>query len=262
MERRTSSYSINRTLGLILFLCLLLGQPLSAQVSGGSPSQGNTPRKAEKKEKVQEVPEAPLYNGLSVGLDLWGLGGKVLGSDFLSTEVSVSANLKNRYFPIVELGYGTTDAWNDKGTNYKTSAPYFRIGMDYNTLYNKAHGHMLLVGLRYAATSFKYDVMALDINDPIYGGSVGNPNLEDDIWGGSQPFNHKGMKGSMQWIEFCVGIRAHIWQNLYMGWAMRFKFKTSATTGQYGDPWYVPGFGKYASNKLGVSYTITYKLPY
>mgnify|MGYP000621101876 CR=1 FL=1 len=37
--------------------------------------------------------------------------------------------------------------------------------MDYNALYNKKHGHMILVGLRYAATSFKYDVEALGIND-------------------------------------------------------------------------------------------------
>ena len=31
---------------------------------------------------------------------------------------------------------------------------------------------MILVGLRYAATSFKYDVEALGINDPEYHGEV------------------------------------------------------------------------------------------
>lgn len=46
---------------------------------------------------------------------------------------------------------------------------------------------MILVGLRYAATSFKYDVEALGINDPEYGGSLGNPNLIDGIWGNSLP---------------------------------------------------------------------------
>lgn len=66
----------------------------------------------------------------------------------------------------------------------------------------------------------------------------------------------------MQWFEFCVGIRAHIWKELYMGWGLRFKFRTSSSTGEYGDPWYVPGFGKYGSNTMGVTYTITYKLPY
>ena len=121
---------------------------------------------------------------------------------------------------------------------------------------------MILVGLRYAATSFKYDVESLAVSDPEYGGSLGNPNLIDGIWGGSLPFDHKGMKGSMQWAEFCVGIREHVWKSLYIGWALRFKFRLSASVAEYGDPWYVPGYGKYNGNTTGVTYTIIYKLPF
>lgn len=56
----------------------------------------------------------PLYNGISVSVDLWGPGSKLFGSDFFSSEVAVDVNLKNRFFPIVELGYGNTDTWSDK----------------------------------------------------------------------------------------------------------------------------------------------------
>lgn len=45
----------------------------------------------------------PLYNGISVSVDLWGPGSKLFGSDFFSSEVAVDVNLKNRFFPIVEL---------------------------------------------------------------------------------------------------------------------------------------------------------------
>lgn len=255
MERKILNYSIS------LAFCLLMSFPLQAQNRNTSTPQGGNRPKAEKKEAKEEV-KYPLYNGMSVGLDLWGIGSKVLGGDFLSTEIAVDVNLKNRFFTIAELGYGKTDTWSDKGIHYNSGAPYFRIGMDYNALYKKKHGNMLLVGLRYGVTSFKYDVEALGIDDPIYGGIVGNPNLEDGIWGGSLPYNHQGMKGSMQWAEFCVGIRAHVWKELYMGWSLRFKFKMSASTGEYGDPWYVPGFGKYGSSSMGVTYTITYKLPF
>lgn len=209
----------------------------------------------------EEEVEHPLYNGMTVGVDLWGIGNNALGSDFISSEVAIDVNLKNRFFPTVELGYGGTDTWNDNGTHYKSSAPYFRIGMNYNAFYKKKHGNYLLVGLLYGASSFDYDVNALPISDPTHGGMIGNPNQIDDIWGGSVPFNHK-MKGSMKWLEFCVGIRAHIWKQFYMGWALRFKFKASASTGENGDPWYVPGYGKYASSAMGVSYAITYKLPF
>ena len=255
MEGKILNYSIS------LALCFLMVIPLRAQNGNMSAPQGKTPPKAEKKDKKPEM-EYPLYKGESIGVDLWGLGSKEFGDDLQSTENVDSVNLKNRFFPIAEIGYGSTDTWSDKGIHYKSNAPYFRIGMDYNALFNKRHGHMLLVGLRYGASSFKYNVEALAMNDPIYGGIVGNPNLEDEIWGGSLPYNHKGMKGSMQWAEFCVGIRAHVWKELYMGWALRFKFKLSASSDKYGDPWYVPGFGKYGSNTLGVSYTITYKLPF
>lgn len=256
MGRKILSYSIS------LALCLLMSLPLEAQnATSPAPLAGTPPPAEQKKEADQEV-YYPLYNGVSMGVDLWGPGSRLLGSDFLSAEVVVDVNLKNRFFPVAEIGYGSTDTWSDKGIHYKTGAPYFRIGMDYNALYKKQHGNMILVGLRYGVTSFKYDVEALAIHDPIYGGGINNPNLEDDIWGGSLPFNYKGMKGSMQWLEFCAGVRAHIWKELYMGWSIRFKFRMSSSTDVHGDPWYVPGYGKYGGNTMGVTYTITYKLPF
>ncbi|MDE6172875.1 MAG: hypothetical protein K2G34_07460, partial [Bacteroides sp.] len=109
--------------------------------------------------------------------------------------------------------------------------------------------------------SFKYDIEALSVSDPIYGGETGNPNHPDDIWGGNVPFDHK-LKGTMQWYELYAGIRAHIWKRLYMGWGVRFKFRLRSSTGEYGNPWYVPGFGKYDSKAMGITYTITYKLPF
>ena len=168
-----------------LVLCLLAGFPVQAQNSNRPPA--SNPPKEQKKEVDEEA--FPLYNGVSVSVDLWGIGSKAFGSDFLSSEVAVDVNLKNRFFPIVELGYGGTDAWNDNGTHYKSNAPYFRIGMNYNALFKKKFKNYLFVGLRYAMSSFKYDIATLSVDDPIYGGGIGNPNQVDDIWGGSLPFN-------------------------------------------------------------------------
>ena len=221
MERKI----LNSFIVISLVFCWLTGLPVRAQNTNRPPA--SNPPKEEKKE-TEEV-SFPLYNGVTVSVDLWGIGSKVLGGDFLSSEVAVDVNLKNRFFPIVELGYGGADAWNDNGTHYKSNAPYFRVGINYNALYKKKFDNYLFVGLRYAMSSFKYDIEALSVDDPIYGGSIGNPNQTDDIWGGSLPFNHQGMKGSMQWVEFCVGIRAHIWKQFYMGWGLRFKFRTSSS---------------------------------
>lgn len=245
-----------------LLLCLLVISPVAAQQNYASQGAGNA--RAQKKSKEKKAPEItyPLYNGVSVGVDLWGPGSKLLGGDFFSAEAMVDVDLKHRYFPTLEIGYGATDSWNDTGIRYQTGAPYFRIGVDYNALYAKKHGHMLLAGVRYGFSSFKYDIESLEVNDPIYGGSIGNPNLEDDIWGGSLPYHQEGMKANMHWLEVCLSLRARVWKQLYMGWGVRIRFRLSASTGQYGDPWYVPGFGKYNARSTGIQYTITYKLPY
>lgn len=216
--------------------------------------------KEEKKE--DDAPKYPLYGGLSVGVDLWGLGNKLIGNDNLSVEVAVDADLLHTFFPTVELGYSDANSEGDLGILYKASAPYFRVGIDYNAFHKKKHGQQLLVGLRYGFTSYNYDIEGISQEDDIWGGSIGNPNLEDNIWGGSLPYSHPDMKGKMQWLEICLGLRAKIWKSLHMGWTVRYKLRLAEAKGQYGDPWYVPGFGKYDSNVLGVSYTIIYKLPY
>ena len=246
MIQRTLSYSIS------LLLCLFLASPIAAQ---------NTPASKNKKERSKKEIEYPLFNGVNIGVDLWGPGSKLFGGDYLNTEVSANVDLKHRFFPTVEVGYGHTDSWNDSGLHYKSAAPYFRIGMDYNALYKKAHGHMILIGARYATSSFNYSVSSMEIEDPIYGGSY-NPNITDDIYGGNIPYSYSNMKGAMHWLEINLGIRANIWKSISMGWSVRLKYRLAASTGAHGDPWFIPGFGTYNSSTIGINYSIIYKLPF
>lgn len=248
MGQRTLNYSFAI---ISLILLFVPGASLHAQSS-------NSDKDKDKKEAVY----FPFYNGLIVSTDIYGLGASVLGSDFLSAEIAVEANLKNRFFPIVEIGYGTTDTSDEKGIYYKSSAPYFRIGMNYNTMYKKGNPNFLYVGFRYGYTSFSYDVANVPMDDPIFGGGIANPNLVDHIWGGSVPFDFRGLKASMGWIELLAGIRAHIYKDFYMGWSVRYRRKMNTSLSDYGDPWYVPGFGSYDSNCWGLSYSLIYKLPF
>ena len=220
-------------------------------------------KRDQKKKEVTEIDTIPFYNGTYVGVDLYGIGSKLLGGDFMSSEVSIAVNLKNKFIPTVEFGMGGTDTWSETGIHYKSkAAPFFRIGVDYNTMAKKKEKNSYLyAGIRYAFSSFKYDVSTLPADDPIWGDNIGNPSLGDDYWGGSIPFNHPGMKASVQWLEIVLGVKVRIYKNFNMGWSVRMKYKTSASTGEYGDPWYVPGYGKYKSNNMGITYSLIYKLP-
>lgn len=138
--------------GLLLIIC----SPLHAQ--------------SRKKKIVEEVDTTAFFQGMAVSVDLIGVAQTVL-SDYGQYEAALRINLKDKYFPIIELGYGTADA-SDEATNllYKTSAPYGRLGVDWNLLKNKHDIYRLYGGFRYGFTSYKYDISGPDVTDPVWGG--------------------------------------------------------------------------------------------
>ena len=199
----------------------------------------------------EEWAQTPLYQGVMVGADVSGLATKVLGSDMFSTEASVQLNLKNRFFPIVELGYGSIETTHEEtDIFYKTSAPYFRIGMDYNVFYQKPYlpGYFT-VGLRYGHSSFKYDIQAPDLMDP--------------NWGHTEvPFAYEGVKSNAGWLELVLGLKTQVYKSFYMGFSVRYRSRLSITKNEHSEPYYVPGFGKNGSSNIGITYNIYYKLPF
>ncbi len=271
MERKILDFSIS------LLVVWILSPPLQAQEHGSSvvvrdnsasiymtdPAKAQAWEKEKKRrEKQKDKIVYPLYNGVSLGVDLWGPGSKLFGNDALTVEVSADVNLKNCFLPTLELGYSSIDSWSDNGSRFKTAAPYLRVGLDYNAFSQNAYQHKLLVGVRYGITRFNYDVSSFDLEDPLYGGSI-NPNLSDDVWGGYVPYNYSDMKASVQWVELCLGLRAHIAGPLYMGWSIRFKFDLSTSADEHAAPWYIPGYGRRCEGtKMGITYTIIYKLPF
>lgn len=250
MEQKISKYS---TATIVSLLCFLFSLPLQAQQQRSN-ARPAFKQKAKKEIKADTI---PFYNGTFIGVDLYGLGSKVFGGDYLSSEINVRVNLKKKYAPTAEIGFGQTDTWSDTGIHYKSAAPYFRIGADYNVVKD-----YMYVGLRYGFSSFKYDIISTPLVDPIYGGSVPNPELVDNIWGESVPYHYDKLKSNMQWLELVAGVNVQIYKRLYMGWTLRFKFKTAASISEYGNPWYVPGFGEYDSSNIGITYTLVYKLPF
>lgn len=268
MNYRISKYAISsvaiRSISLLLLLLFVFALARAqAQQPQSRPVQ--VPKRDQKKQKKDEAPKdtIPLFNGAYVGIDLFGIGNNLFGGDAISAEVSLVANIKNLFLPTLELGYGATDAWNETGIHYKAAAPYFRIGVDYNTMAKKRDKRSYLyVGLRYGFTSFKYDVSSLPVHDPVWNDNIGNPSVMDPIWGGETlPYNHPGMTSTVHWFELLAGVKVNIYKNFSMGWAVRMKYKLSGTTSEYGNPWYVPGYGAFKSSNIGVTYSLIYNLP-
>ena len=223
--KRISSF----ILSVLTSSLLLLAPAISAQAQ-------------QKKHIVQPADTVPLFCGVAVSADVVGVA-QLAFSDYGQYEAALRVNLKDKFFPVVELGYGKADAENvTTGMAYKTSAPYFRVGLDYNLLKNKHDDYRVYGGLRYAFTSYKYDAYTTGIKDPVWGDDAGY-RLED-------------VKCNCHWMEAVVGVDAKIIGPLRLGWSLRYRRRLAHNDGDAGNTLYIPGFGKQGDTRLGGTFNV------
>lgn len=190
-----------------------------------------------------EKDSIPLFRGFSVSFDLVGPA-MLLLSDHGEYEGALRVNLHDQWFPIVEIGVGKANHEKDEvtGITYKTTAPYFRVGIDMNLLKNKHTPNRLYGGVRYAFTSYKADIIREDLPDP--------------VWQWQSGFGVEGMKCSMHWMEVVFGIDAKIFGPLHLGWNVRYKRRISHKEGDIGQTWYVPGFGINDQDNIAANFNV------
>ena len=188
----------------------------------------------------------PLFRGLAVSGDLVGIAQLAFG-DYGQYEAALRVNLKDKYFPIIELGYGKANA-EDISTkiSYKTNAPYGRIGIDFNLMKNKHDDYRLYGGMRYAYTAFKYDMFS--------------PGLTDPVWHDRVEYDANNVDCNYHWMEIVFGVDAKIWGPIRLGWNVRYKRRLMHKEGDLGNAWYVPGYGKTGSSRLGGAFNVIFEL--
>ena len=198
-----------------------------------------------------ETEKPAFFQGVMVGVDVFGFLNQALGSDARTTEVSIEANLLNRFLPIVEIGYGGMEMTDDEtDIHFKTSGPFFRVGMNYNVFYQKPDlPGGLTVGLRYGYSSFKYDVQSPDLIDPNWG----NTHV---------PIDYTGVKSNVGWLEAVVGMRANVFKDFYLGLNVRYRSRLSMTKNENSEPFHSPGYGRGTPSNFGTTYSLIYKLPF
>ena len=213
-QRRISSF-ISRAIAISLLL-LAVATPSAAQERKGIAKQ--------------EADTVALFRGVAVSADLVGLV-QLAVSDYGQYEAALRINLKDKYFPVVELGYGKADA-NDITTSmtFRTKAPYGRVGLDFNLLRNKHDIYRAYAGFRYGCTFYKFDVEG------------------------------EGVKANYHWIEGVFGVDAKIAGPLRLGWSVRYRSRIAHDDGTLGNTWYVPGYGKKGGTRLGGTFNIIFEI--
>ncbi len=203
-------------------------------------------QKRHRQEAVALPDTTAWFRGVAVSVDAVGAIQRWV-SDYGQYEAALRINLKDRYFPIVELGIGDADREEVlTGIHYKTNAPYGRIGIDFNLMKDKHDIYRLYAGARYAYTSFKYDLTGRDVQDP--------------VWKTQADYGASAVSCRYHWAEAVAGVDAKIVGPLRLGWSVRYRSRLSHKHGETGRPWYVPGFGKDDSSNLGATFNITLEL--
>lgn len=201
---------------------------------------------AQKKTVMSGNDSIPLFRNIAMSVDAVGPIQLEI-SGYGQYEAALKVNLKDKYFPVIELGIGQSDYEDEvTGIRYKTSAPYGKIGCDFNLTKDKHDIYRVFAGARYAFTSFTYDIYSTGINDP--------------VWGGDSPYGAEGVKGTYHWIEGVVGVDAKIYGPLHLGWSVRYRSRLSEKSGDIGKPWYVPGFGRSGGTRLGATFNISFEI--
>ena len=87
LGQKILDYSSVIAISLLLLFCL--ATPTFAQQQEQQGYLPHVPKRDQKKNEDKEPKEfVPFYNGIYWGVDIYGLGAKVFGGDFLSSEVS------------------------------------------------------------------------------------------------------------------------------------------------------------------------------
>lgn len=208
---------------------------------------GETPKPTKYVAVEEQKEHLVFFQGFTLSVDGYGPIAMMV-SDYGTIEGALRLNLKNTFFPIIEAGVGkcSKEDFNTK-VSYKTSAPFGRIGIDFNMLKDKFQNNRLYVGARYGISIFQYD--------------VAGPAQTDPIWGGSQPFSVKSLDCTSHWAELVFGVEVKIFKNFHMGWAVRYKHEIASTKNDYAKPNCIPGYG-YTTDKTcwGGTYSLIFDL--
>jgi len=200
-------------------------------------------------EKGELEDEIGFYQGFKVELDAYSLVMSAINKDTYSFEANVQVNLKERFFPILEMGFAGANKTSINGYGFKTNGLFTKIGVDYNLLKPNLRGTTMhkyfFVGGRYGFSRFSYDIT--------------NIAIDNGYWGGENIRNFENQKLTKHWLEVVAGLRVEILENVYIGWNVRLKMPLGKGDSGEISPWFVPGIGIVNAGNWAFNYTVGYK---
>lgn len=191
--------------------------------------------------------------GIRFGIDLFKLTRSLYEKDYRGIELVGDYKLTRKHYIAAEVGTENKTV-NDDRVNFTTTGSYIKAGFDYNAYENWiGMENMVYVGLRYGFSSFSQTLNSYKLyNTNSYFGQ-NEPIISGEKFNGL----------SAQWVEVVAGIKAKVFNNIYVGFSFRINKIVSNKTPENFDNLYIPGFNRTYNGDFGVgfNYTVSYFLP-
>jgi hypothetical protein len=191
--------------------------------------------------------------GLRVGVDLFKLTRSFYEKEYRGLELVGDFRLTRRHYLAGEIGNENKTVDNPQ-LNFTTKGTYLKVGFDYNTYENWLNmENIISVGLRYGVSSFSQTLNTYQI-------------YNTNHYFGESPLVASGEKFdglAAQWIEVVAGMKAEVFQNIFVGFSIRLNRLISQSRPNNFDNLYIPGFNRTYNGDFGVgfNYTVSYFIP-
>jgi len=194
----------------------------------------------------------PERYGLRLGADLHKIARSFYEKDYRGFEIVGDYRLTKRFYLAGELG-NEDKTIDDDRLNFTTKGTYFKVGFDYNSFENWLDmENMIYIGMRYGVSSFNHTLNSYKIYDPT------NYYGENIVISGEK---FSGLNAS--WLEVVGGIKAELFNNLYLGFSVRLNYLVSNKRPEGFDNLFIPGYNRTYDGKFGAgfNYTLSYFIP-
>jgi hypothetical protein len=180
--------------------------------------------------------------------------------DRQGTYYGFQADLAIRRF-MIALEYGHADLQRNSELDvpetdvfsYSSSGDYYKMGVDANVLLDKqansydARDNVIFFGLRYALAIVDDEVSF---------------RTRDNVWENSSIIQSNENLG-VRWLEFNAGMKVSVFENVFIGYNLRYRFLKRYLDRGSLVPYRVPGFGDGDDeSNFGFDYYIYYRIPF
>lgn len=190
--------------------------------------------------------------GIRIGADISRPARAFYDKDFKGIELVADYRLTKKIYAAAEVG--TVDyRVEDDLLDFTTKGSYIKLGFDYNTYENWLDmENMVYTGIRYGFSSFSQNLNAYTIYDT-------SDYFPDVVVRPDKKFN--GL--SAHWVELIGGLKAELFDNLFLGVSVRLNILLTDKKPENFDNLYIPGFNRTYDGNFGVgfNYTLSYFIP-